>query len=181
MTTLSVNNTFTSDSYPYGRLKCTATFSVEFDKKKGFRSVFQTINPKNNRLNAPKKSTYSDIVIMKNVDGFITNLHYSMNGVEEINKTAKMLAENFDLFTSEQIEYFYLRFIVMLRISMISLVQYCNSKVEDLKPLFNTAVTAAVEGAKDKGNTFARIELDAAAIEATKQPDFNPFKVRELV
>jgi hypothetical protein len=46
------------DSYPYGRLRATAFFSLEFKKGKGFRSVFQTINPKNNRLNAPKYSTY---------------------------------------------------------------------------------------------------------------------------
>jgi hypothetical protein len=56
---LNINGTATAENYPYGRLRTQAFFSVEFDSKKGFRSVFQTINPKTGRVNAPKKSTYS--------------------------------------------------------------------------------------------------------------------------
>lgn len=179
MTTLSVNEKFTSDSYPYGRLKCTATFSVEFDKKKGFRSVFQTVNPKTGRLNAPKKSTYSNLVIMQNVDGFINNLHYSLNGNKEMNNGAKIIAENFASFTPEQIEFLYLTCIAMMKVSMKAAVIYCNSKVDDLKPLFSPAIAAAVEGLNTKTNTFANIVLDVAAIDATKEEGYNPFVIKE--
>lgn len=55
---LNINGTATAESYPYGRLRTQAFFSIEFHPKKGFRSVFQTIDPKNGRVNKPKKSTY---------------------------------------------------------------------------------------------------------------------------
>jgi hypothetical protein len=52
------------NSYPYGRLKATAFFGLEFKRGKGFRTTFQTINPKNGKLNAVKNSTYSPIFVM---------------------------------------------------------------------------------------------------------------------
>ena len=54
----------TSDSYPYGRLRCQAKWWVEDNGKKGMRACFQTINPKTGRVNAPKKGTYSLVVIL---------------------------------------------------------------------------------------------------------------------
>jgi len=53
-----------SDNYPYGRLRCQAKWWVEDNGKKGMRSCFQTINPKTGRVNAPKKGTYSPVVIL---------------------------------------------------------------------------------------------------------------------
>ncbi len=46
--------------YPYGSLRTTMKFWLEGNDK-GFRLVMRSINPKNGRLNAPKKSTYSEI------------------------------------------------------------------------------------------------------------------------
>jgi len=46
-------------NYPYGyTLKTTLFDTIEFNAKKGYRHVTQTINPKTGKLNAPKKSTY---------------------------------------------------------------------------------------------------------------------------
>lgn len=53
-----------SDSYPYGRLRCQAKWWIEDNGKKGQRVCFQTINPKNGRVNAPKKGTYSPICVL---------------------------------------------------------------------------------------------------------------------
>ena len=53
-----------SDSYPYGRLRCQAKWWVEDNGKKGHRVCFQTINPKNGRVNAPKKGTYNMICVL---------------------------------------------------------------------------------------------------------------------
>ena len=174
-----VNTQQTVENYPYGRLRCTAFFSVEFDPKKGFRSVFQTINPKNGRLNAPKKSTYSDLVIMQNNDGFVTNMHFSMNGIKEMNKAAKVIAENFDLFTPAQIEYLYLNFISMSKVSMYAYRTYSNITLEQMKPFFDAAVNAAIEGARSKGiiNVFDKITFDYDGLEALKNPNYQPFKV----
>lgn len=42
-------------NYPYGfKLRTTLYDYIEFDAKKGFRHVTQTINPKNGVLNKPK-------------------------------------------------------------------------------------------------------------------------------
>lgn len=52
-----------TDNYPYGSLKATAYFSVEYNGNKGARTTFQTINPKTGRLNKPKHSTYSRVIL----------------------------------------------------------------------------------------------------------------------
>jgi hypothetical protein len=65
MTPLYNHNSFETaylvESYPYGKLRCRIWFWLESDLKKGFRFVSQTENPKNGRMNLPKKSTYSKI------------------------------------------------------------------------------------------------------------------------
>ena len=49
---------FTVDNWPYGRFKTTATFTIEAVKGKE-RAARVTVNPKNGRVNKPKKTTYS--------------------------------------------------------------------------------------------------------------------------
>lgn len=47
------------EDYPYGyRLRTTIRYWLETDRKHGDRFVSQTLNPKTNRWNKPKKSTY---------------------------------------------------------------------------------------------------------------------------
>jgi hypothetical protein len=48
------------DDYPYGGYRTQIRFWVEAVPRKGFRFVSQTLNPKTNQWNKPKKSTYSD-------------------------------------------------------------------------------------------------------------------------
>lgn len=53
------------NDYPYGfRLRTQIKYWLETDPKKGDRFCSQTLNPKNNRWNNPKKSTYSTIGVM---------------------------------------------------------------------------------------------------------------------
>lgn len=58
MIVFKTDEKITVENYPYGRLQCKATFSLEFKEAKGYRTVRQTINPKTGRINNPKKSTY---------------------------------------------------------------------------------------------------------------------------
>lgn len=167
------------NNYPYGRLKCTAFFGLEFDKKKGFRSTFQTINPKTNRLNAPKKSTYAHLIVLVDSDGFITSTHHSFNGVKELNKACKFIHENFELFTPEQIEYFYIMALAYSKVSMKAAVIYTGATLEALKPLFEPLIKAAVQGANTKENIFDLLVVDEDAYNATKDPDYEPFKIKE--
>lgn len=93
---LPISGKYEAKNYPYGRLRTSAFFSIEFKHGKGFRDIFQTINPKNQRINAPKKSTYCNALsyIVLNEDG-----HYKVNGMtvhgnEDVNKVCRFIIEN---------------------------------------------------------------------------------------
>lgn len=66
-------------NYPYGfRLKTDIRYWIETKAKKGDRFCSQTLNPKTNKWNAPKCSTYSEIMIMKEEDnGYIRYTSFS--------------------------------------------------------------------------------------------------------
>jgi hypothetical protein len=114
----SINQKEVVTNYPYGRLQCEATFSLEFNSKKGFRSVFQTVNPKTGRLNAPKKSTYSTFAFMYIADnGHVKFGGYGISGYEDVNKVFKFISDNekeLEL-TSEMIEFLSLSSIACIK------------------------------------------------------------------
>ena len=61
---IPTNQKIEVENYPYGyTLKTTLFDTMEFNPKKGYRHITQTINPKNGRLNAPKKSTYAPLKV----------------------------------------------------------------------------------------------------------------------
>jgi len=127
-------NTQETNNYPYGYLKTTAFFSLEFKKSKGFRSVFQTINPKTGRINNPKTGTYSPLMVMiEKENGHFSYIHGDFNGAEAINRDARFVYEHFDLFTPEQIEYFYLHILLMLKVEAQAIVTYCGADFEKVR------------------------------------------------
>lgn len=69
-----------TDEYPYGFLRCSAKWWIEDKGKKGQRVIFQTVNPKTNRVNAPKKATYNLVsIIYRNPE----NNHFEVAGVSQ--------------------------------------------------------------------------------------------------
>ncbi len=90
------------NDYPYGfKLRTSIKYWIETTPKKGDRFCSQTLNPKNGRWNALKKSTYSEIGIMfKNELGHIkwagvslytdrdkiVSFIENIGGVEKLNK-----------------------------------------------------------------------------------------------
>lgn len=62
---------------------------------------------------------------------------------------------------------------------MKATVIYCGSNVNDLLPLYDKFVKLAIKGMKTGENYFNDMVLDIEAIEATKQKDYNPFKVTQ--
>ena len=70
--TSSLDTAVSTNDYPYGRLRCTMNFFVEYKKNKGWRAVTQSVNPKNGRLNNPHAGTYSTspIFISEEKEGF---------------------------------------------------------------------------------------------------------------
>ena len=165
--------------YPYGfKLRTTLYDTAEFDPKKGFRRVTQTVNPKNGKLNKPKKSTYQSILYRyKDENGHIKNVVFNLNGgAKETNTVSNFLKDNFELFTLEERGYFYQSMLANLKISMRGNVVYGGAKVEDLKPLYNNFVDAMVKGMKEPSANFFGVQLDSKAIEETKDPNYSPFK-----
>lgn len=61
----SFETAYKVDDYPYGfKLRTSIYYWIETTKKRGDRFCSCTINPKNGKLNAPKKSTYSPFLYM---------------------------------------------------------------------------------------------------------------------
>jgi len=85
-------NPYIVESYPYGRLRTQARFYIETNKRYGQRFVKQTLNPKTNRWNKPKKSTYAQIKLAGlNEKNHITHISLSMYSSEE----AKIFKEKY--------------------------------------------------------------------------------------
>jgi hypothetical protein len=180
MPTLHINEKQQVENYPYGRLKCAAFFSVEFKKNKGFRSIFQTINPKTGRLNAEKKGNYADILYMKNDNGFVTFHSLSFYDEKSLNKIKSFMSENFELFTPEQIEHIYICLLTYLKATLHSNIVYCGAKLEDIKDFFTEPICLATKGISEKTNLFAEINLDYEGIKSKSDPNYQPFKVRQI-
>ena len=175
---LSTNEVVTVDNYPYGRLQCEMTFSLEFTKR-GFRSVRQSVNPKTGRINKPKKSTYSDIMVMyKDSDtGHVKYMSISLNGDDAINTAMPFLNKYFDKFTEDQVKHICSCLASFLVASMKASVIYCGAELEHIKPLYDTHIKTAIKGLKTGENVFNDIKLDIGAIKAVEVPDYQPFKV----
>jgi hypothetical protein len=167
------------NSYPYGRLKATAFFGLEFKRGKGFRTTFQTINPKNGKLNAIKNSTYSPIFVMyeEQETGHIKYLSFDLYGEEGINKAAEFMRDNYDLFTAEQIQDICGSIFVHLKAGAKAICVYCGADFEKVKPILDPAVNAVVEGIKTGANVFDRVKIDIDALNSCKVEGYNPFKV----
>ena len=154
----------TVDSYPYGRLRATAFFSLEFQPKKGFRSVFQTIDPKNGRLNKPKNSTYYPMMIMhkENETGHIKYTSCHFNGAKETNRGCEFMFIHFDMFTDEQIQYIYSYIMGMLIISRVYLTAYNDieaSQLDAKKQNYTDCIELCKQGMKSKENIFNQIYI----------------------
>ena len=168
------------ENYPYGfREKTTLYDYLEFNPKKGYRHIRQTVNPKTGKLNKPKNSTYYPLLVRhlddeKNVQCTA----YRLNGDCEINTACKFLAENFALFTVDEIAYLYKQVFFFAAVDLKATVIYGGSNLEDLKPLYDPFMTLCREGVNNpQMNLFGSMVLDSDAIEATKPKDFNPFTV----
>ncbi len=173
----------TSNNYPYGRLRCTAYFNVEHKSGKGFRSVFQTINPKNNVLNKPKFSTYSPILAMyeNTENGHIEYEEYSYYDNNSKIKCNEFLTNHFDLYTPEQIKDIAGYCLMYCKLDISSKHTYCNSPVDKLLELYKPAVETLAKIINTGENLFNEITFDFDAIDNLEDKNFNPFVTKQLI
>lgn len=169
----------TVENYPYGGLRTSLFDTMEFNPKKGYRHVTQTINPKNGVLNKPKKGVYYDIMVRYyDENNHIKTVVFDVvrDGVKGLNKISEFLNANFNLFSPEEIEYMYIKVLTGMRVSMYSYAQYSGSKLDDLKPFFESAIKNMNSGLKDTSINQFGFKLDEEGIEGTKIEGYNPFK-----
>jgi hypothetical protein len=171
-----------SNDYPYGRLKSTAFFSVDYNNNKGARTTFQTVCPKSGRLNKPKHSTYYRVILpMQKSSGHFDYCGYlDFNGTDAINKGLHFMSDFCELFTIEQIKSIAVDLIGMSQVNTKAMVIYAGSNFEDLKPLITDSIKTLSKIANTGENLFLSCLLDEAAIEATKKPNYNPFTVKSV-
>lgn len=171
------------ENYPYGGKRTTLFDYIEFDLKKGYRHCTQTINPKTNQLNNPKKSTYHVIMVRwyDEETNHIKTGSFSLNGDKELNLASKFLSENFELFSKEEIEYIAQQFLLWTKVSFQGSVVYGGSKIEDLKPLYSEFLSSFTRQWKNPTENHFGLQLDVEAIENTKPKDFQPFRTTKAV
>lgn len=174
-----------SENYPYGfKLRTTKTDYLEFSPKHGFRHCSTTINPKTNKVNTPKKSTYYAIMLLGTDEkNHCKSLVYSINGLADIQKAIDFLKEtaNFDLFSNEQMHYIYLALMSATKIDMIARHRYAGVDLDAMKPYYLDNVAILGRGLSHNGfmNVFKDVNFDVVALDALKDPNFNPFKTTE--
>jgi len=112
--------------YPYGRLRTSMFYSVEYVKGKGYRSVRQTINPKTGRLNKEKKSTYSEFMYMYRdaETGYVKFAGYTPNSMETYVDTLRIIENQKINLTPTQKEDLFASLLNYFKVSAISAVQY---------------------------------------------------------
>lgn len=176
---LNINEVHEVSSYPYGRLRTKAFFSIEFVAKKGFRNVFQTIDPKTGRVNAPKKSTYSLFAFQtKDENGFIRNgsWGHSLNN-EQINKLTNFIYTNKDSFclTPEMVKFIAADLLGIIKAGLVWADGNKKAMFEALKPELDKLVSIASTGDIELFNGF---KIDVEALENIKNNASEDEKVK---
>lgn len=161
---IKTGEAITIDSYPYGRLRCKAFFSVEFSPKHGFRSVFQTINPKNGQLNAPKKGTYAPMIAayLDTETGHAGFDHFSMYNKEDGVQFFSFLGERPDLFSDDQHDHLKLYALAQIKLEAHGLVRYCKVPVTEAIAIVEPLTKALVNCIKEKTGIKAILPLVAS-------------------
>lgn len=95
---LDITKKHTTLDYPWGfKLRCQVDYTVEFKPSKGFRNVFQSTNPKTNKLCAPKLDVYSHFVYMyENEEGHIKQGGMYNHGIEDTLRIFAFIVKHFD-------------------------------------------------------------------------------------
>ena len=115
-----LTGTQTTNTYPYGRLRCTRTMKIEFKKSHGYRIQTQTTNPKTGRLNAPKNGTYYNFIclIEEKETGYSKGLHFDLNGDKSVQTFLNFLKihKDFLTFSTEESQHLLAQIIATLKI-----------------------------------------------------------------
>ena len=170
---LNVNLTYEAKDYPYGRLRTSMFYSLDFHPKKGFRGVTQSINPKTGKLNKPHAGTYSFFKFLyENTE----NGHFefggfsSYGGFKDIRNVSKFIAENFEALqlTREQVQSICGHLFTSMRGNSVY-SGIAKEQQDALLELVKPASELFLQGFKTGNNIFAEVAIDVDAIDALKK------------
>lgn len=179
MKTIPTSEKVTVENYPYSGMRTTLFDTMEFNAKRGFRHVTQTINPKNGRVNKVKPSTYAALMVRYYAEnGHIHTLSFDFNGAKEMNRAAKFVNEHFDMFTADEIKYIYSQMLSSAKLEVYSMVQWAGADIENVKPLVQMCIDNCEHGLKHGTNNFEYLILDIEAIDACKDVNYSPFVIK---
>jgi hypothetical protein len=175
---LNIYNKNEALDYPYGRLRTAAYFSAEFKPKFGFRSVFQTINPKTGKLNKPKYGTYyTFLCVYQNPDnGYYQYYGFNPNSFDSVNRLCKFLAANNEalgILDKEMVKDICGTLSLVIRASAM----YCPVGKENtakLIAIIDAPTKALIEGFKTGVIDFSTVVVDEEAIEKLKAEAAKP-------
>lgn len=171
-----------ANEYPYGRLRTTAYFGTEFKKGKGFRSTFQTINPKTGRLNAVKVSTYYPVMLMR-LDAETGHYKHSTmnpNSNEGVNKTLDFVRENFELFTPDELKEIAAHLLAVTKAGMQAIITYCGADKDKVLEVGTPGYKALLHFYKEPTfDNLQAVHIDAEGMEALKVEGYNPWVITE--
>ena len=179
MNILSTSTTYKVSNYPYGyKLKTDKFYSIEFSKGKGFRSVETTMNPKTNKLNAPKKSTYSPMMVLTVADdGKVSRYALEFYGDSGKDQGYKFMFDHFDKFTSDEIKWIAKYNIMLLKADICAKSTYCGSDLKKMFPLYDAAMNTLVTIANTGDNLWDQVVINWDEVAKLEVPKYNPFKV----
>ena len=159
----SLDTAYKAENYPYGfRLKTTKHYYVEHNPKKGYCSVTITVNPKNWKLNAPKKSTYSTFIRMfKNEDWHIKFYNYNTYNIKWLKKAIddNIFDSTFDIEQEKK---------MLTALTIRSMTVYWGYDFEKIKNLTLEQL--------DNIESLEKEKQDEYKTEEWKNPNYSPFK-----
>lgn len=168
-----------TDNYPYGRLRTKAIFGTEFKPRHGFRSTFQTVNPKTGKLNKPKFGTYYTIAVLReNEEGRIGHTCIgSPSGRERMQAAFDMLAKHWELFTDEERKHIAKQLHMHAAVDLRATVLYAGTDRDKTTLLYQPCLDV-LKSIMQNG-IYAEPVLDWDAIEALKPDKYSPFVLTE--
>ena len=159
------------EDYPYSfTLRCQLTSTMDFNQRNGYRHVTETKNPKTGRMNKPKKSVYSPLLVRFTDEGYLSSESFSFNGHEELNRAVRFIDKHIDLFSKGELKYLYGLYYNMATVDLRAKVVYASMDIEELKKLYVEKIQAALNGFRNpEQNLFSSMLLDVEAIERIRK------------
>lgn len=162
---LGLNEKHTMDNYRCGRFTTKASFTVEFDRDKGFRAVLEYTNPEDGKLIGPYYAPYTGFTCAyrDEENGNIKFHTFKLWEYEDVNPFAQFMAKHFDTLqlTKDMLKKIYHYIIMSIAVN----VAWSDANFSPLADVVDPVLTTIRKGLDTGENIFSEINLDLHAID----------------